>query len=154
MEETITAPAKAKRTRATRSDEVRQERRRKPGSTVDYGVKLGVPEEHLDRNTYEYRWANDTGNRVAGLKADDWDPAPIEGRSVEKRHVGTDSGKPNSAVLLRKRKDWYDADQKEKRKPLDEMDKAIKRGTAHRAESDLSGDTSYTPNGANTIERS
>ena len=138
--------------RPNRADEVRQERRRKPGSTVNYGVKLGVPEDHLDPQ-YEHRWVNDVGNRVASLEADDWDKAPMEGRSVEKRHVGTDSGRPTSAVLMRKRKEWYEDDQKEKRKPLDEMDKAIKRGTAHRSsgEAELSGDVAYTP-GTNSID--
>ena len=138
--------------RTTRAEEMRQERRRKPGETTHYGLKLHVPESKKDP-AYVYRHVNDVGNRVASLEADDWDKAPMEGRSVEKRHVGTDSGRPTSAVLMRKRKEWYEDDQKEKRKPLDEMDKAIKRGTAHRSsgEAELSGDVAYTP-GTNSID--
>ena len=138
---------------ATRADEVRQERRKQPGATTLYGQKLHVPEDKLDRATYEYRFVNDTGDRVAQMKANDWDPAPMDGRSTETRHVGTDYGKPTKAMLMRKRKDWYADDQKEKRKPLDEMDQAIRRGTAHRAsgEAELTNDVTYTP-GTNTLE--
>lgn len=139
-------------TRPTRAEEVRQERRRKPGSTAHLGIKLSVPEDQLDRTTYEYRFANDTGSRVASLKDDDWDPAPIGGASTDTRVVGTDSGKPIKAVLMRKRKDWYDADQKAKRKPIDEMDAAIRRGTAHKQEKDLGSDVSYTPGSGNTLD--
>ena len=141
-------------TRPNRAEEVRQERRRKPGNTTHSGIKLGVPEEHLDRKTYEYRFVNDTGTRVQGLKDNDWDPVGLEGASTESRFVGTDSGKPVKAVLMRKRKDWYDADQKEKRKPLDEMEQAILRGVAHKNEADLKGDgVAYTPGDGNSISR-
>jgi len=138
--------------KSTRAEEVRQERRRKPGSTVNYGQKLGVPEDQIDRKTYEHRFVNDVANRVQNMTDDDWDPAPINGASTETRVVGTDSGKPIKAILMRKRKDWYDADQKAKRKPLDEMEQAIKRGAAHGKEAELAGDVAYTP-GTNTIER-
>lgn len=139
--------------RPSRAEEVRQERRRKPGSTVHYGIKLSVPEDQLDRNTYVYRHVNDVGNRIAQMEAEDWDKAPLDGNSVSARHVGTDEGgKSIPAVLMRKRKDWYNADQKEKQKPLDEIDEAIRRGTAHQksGEGELSG-VAYTP-GTNSIE--
>ena len=41
------------------------------------------------------------------------------------------NGKPYGVVLMKKYKDWHEADRKAKNKPLEEMDKAIKRGTAH-----------------------
>jgi activator of 2-hydroxyglutaryl-CoA dehydratase len=142
-------------TRPTRADEVRQERRRKPGETTHYGVKLHVPEDKKDPR-YTYRHVNDTGDRIEAMKAEDWDPAPIDGKSVTSRHVGTDAGgKSIKAVLMRKQKAWYEADQKEKRKPLDEMEEAIKRGTAHTSsnEPELAGAVAYTPGGGNTIGR-
>lgn len=142
--------------RPTRADEVRQERRRVPGATTHYGLKLHVPENELDRKMYVYRHVNDVGNRVEEMKANDWDVAPLGGKSVDSRHVGeAGAGTPSKAVLMRKRKDWYDADQKEKMKPLDEIEKAIKRGTAHQAsgEKELSGGVAYTPEGGNTIGR-
>lgn len=141
--------------RASRADEVRNERRRKPGSTVHYGLKLSVPEEQLDRTTYEYRWVNDSPGRVQRMKDEDWDPAPeaSNGASVEKRVVGTDAGKPTSGILMRKRKDWYGDDQKEKMRPLNEMDAEIRRGKNHeRTEPGMSGPEIYTPGGVNTID--
>lgn len=141
--------------RANRADEVRQERRRKPGSTAHYGLKLSVPEEQLDRKTYEYRWVNDSPGRVQRMKDEDWDPAPeaANGASVEKRVVGTDAGKPTSGVLMRKRREWYADDQKEKMRPLNEMDAEIRRGKNHeRTEPGTSGPDIYTPGGVNTID--
>ena len=64
---------------------------------------------------------------------------------------GTDeSGKPYNMVLMRKRKDWFDADQKEKQKPLDEMDRAIREGRPHSG-TELKGSDVYTPDGGNKI---
>jgi hypothetical protein len=138
-------------TKPTRAEEMRSQRRRTPGATVHSGIKLGVDPKKLDPR-YEHRWVNDKGTRVQEMAANDYDPAPMDGRSTETRVVGFDSGKPVEAVLMRKRKDWYAEDQKEKRKPLDEMEQAIKRGHAHSNEAELRGDVAYTP-GTNTIDR-
>lgn len=135
----------------SRAEEVRQERRRKPGATAHLGLKLHVPQELRDDKTYVYRFVNDTASRVQSFKDDDWDPAPMGGASTDARVVGTDGGKPIQSILMRKRRDWYEADQKAKRKPLDEMDEAIRRGTAHSKEADLGG-VAYTP-GDNTMDR-
>jgi hypothetical protein len=146
--------------RPTRAEEVRTERRRKPGSVILSGLKLGVPEEMLDRNTYEYRWANDKGNRIRQLHDADWDRVSeavkedVDGMgSIQSKIVGTEDGKPVNAVLMRKRKDWYQADQKEKSNVLDAMDDDIRRGKGHTKESpELSGGIGYTPNGQNKID--
>lgn len=142
--------------RGNRADEVRQERRKKAGSTIQYGQKLGVEEEFLDRKTYTYRFVNDVGGRVQAMERNDWDIAPMGEGSPDSRHVGVDSGHPQNAVLMRKRKDWHENDQKEMRKPLDAMEKAIRAGTAHTsqpgADADLNG-ASYSPSGANIFER-
>jgi hypothetical protein len=139
--------------RGSRADEVRTERRRKPGSVVAQGLKLHVPDAAKDDN-YVYRWVNDTGQRVQQMTDNDWDPAPYEGKSTEARVVGTDGGKPTNGILMRKRKDWHEADQKDKRKNLAEVDKAIQRGTVHATagEADLSG-VDYTPGNGNSITR-
>lgn len=146
--------------RATRADEVRQERRRQPGATVMAGIKLAVDDKKLDWNTFEYRWAKDYGGRMPQLHGEDWDPAPehaVIGSSGEgtvgTKIGGTDeSGKPYNMVLLRKRKDWFKADQKEKQRPLDEMDEAIRRGTNHLKDNPEAKDGFYTPNGENAVE--
>jgi len=139
--------------RGNRAEEVRTERRRKPGATTVMGLKLHVPESDKDAQ-YVHRWVNDVGQRVQAMTADDWDPAPMGEASTEARYVGTDSGKPINAVLMRKRKDWYDADQKDKRQNLAETDKAIQRGTVHAnaGEADLKG-VDYTPGNGNSISR-
>jgi hypothetical protein len=142
--------------RANRADEVRTERRRKPGSTVQYGQKLGVEEEFLDRQTYTYRFVNDVGGRVQAMERNDWDVAPMGEASVESRHVGVDSGHPQNAILMRKRKDWHENDQKEARKPLDEMEQAIRKGTAHATQPGSDADlnaSAYTPGTGNSITR-
>lgn len=143
--------------RPNRADEVRAERRRKPGSTVQYGIKLHVDKDKLDPD-YEYRWVNDAPGRVQALYEQDWDRVEDpqiagEGNSagtVPTKFVGNVAGAPTNAVLMRKRKEWFVADQKEKRKPLDEMDKAIRRG-AEQKDPELSD--AYTPNGSNSISR-
>lgn len=144
--------------RPTRADEVKQERRRKPGSTTISGLKLHIDKDNLDP-AYEYRWVNDIPGRVQQLYAEDWDKVENKDSAngvgtIPTQHVGTDAGKPIAAVLMRKLKSFYQDDQKEKQKPLDAMDEAIRRGVNHeKAEPDLRGPVAYTPNGSNTISR-
>ena len=49
--------------RPTRADQVRTERRKKPGATSISGLKLHIDRDKLDP-AYEYRWVNDTPGRV------------------------------------------------------------------------------------------
>lgn len=149
----------AEQARATRAEEIRQERRRKPGQTVLDGRKLTVDESRLDRANFEYRWVNDRGGRVSQMYQDDWDQvtdrAEVDAAgTVPTTQVGVDAGKPFNAVLMRKRKDWYADDQKEKQKPLDEIDDSIRRGLNHeRTEPELAGEIAYTPGGSNIVSR-
>lgn len=143
----------------SRADTVRQERRRKPGSVAHTGIKLSVDERKLDRKTYQYRFANDKDGRVQRLEAEDWDIDPSQAKedtnslgTVSSAHAGVIEGKPFNAVLMRKRKDWYEADQKEKQRPLDEIEATIRRGKGASASGELSGEGVYTP-GQNVIDR-
>ncbi len=151
------APIVAKPTRA---DEVRQQRRKKPGQVANVGIKLAVDENALDRGTYHYRFARSTGGRIQSLTANDYDIAP-EGAKSDGNSLGTvnsvhggvdDAGKPYDLVLMRKRQDWFEADQKEKMQPLDEMDEAIRRNNPTHKGNDMRGPGVYTP-GTNSIER-
>jgi hypothetical protein len=148
-------------TRPTRAEETRRERRQKPGAVIATGEKLSLDESRLDRNTYSYRWVKDEGNRVEILKKQDWDlvddeQAKTDGTglgSVPSQHGGVgESGKPYGLVLMKKYRDWYDDDQKRKRKPLDAMEAAIRKGTAHEqaGETELAG-VAYTP-GTNSLD--
>lgn len=149
--------------RPTRAEQTRRERRMKPGATVNAGIKLSLDEDRLDRKTYDYRWVNDVPGRVKQLEAMDWDVVKDDEAKTDGTGAGTvptvhggigDNGKPHGMVLMRKFKDWADEDRKRKRKPLDEMDEAIRRGTAHKAagEADLAAEgVTYTPT-TNTID--
>jgi hypothetical protein len=152
----------------TRAEAVRQERRRKPGTMVANGIKLALDESKLDRNAFAYRFVRDEGNRVAQLHAQDWDPITEPAKadstglgSVPTALGGTDeTGRPYNMVALRKRKDWFEADQREKQKPLDEIESAIRRGNPNHTGNDLKGPGVYTPGsdqsnpgGVNNIER-
>jgi hypothetical protein len=147
--------------RVTRAEETRRERRMTPGAVLASGEKLLLDETRLDRKTYNYRWVKAEGNRVEILKKKDWDLVDDEAAKTDGTGLGTvptqhggvgESGKPYGLVLMKKYRDWHDEDQKAKRKPLDTMEQAIRKGTAHEqaGESELSG-VSYTP-GTNTLE--
>lgn len=151
--ETIEAPT-------TRADEVRQERRRRPGQTGLAGIKLSTDESKLDRSTYHYRFARASGGRLQQLHGEDYDVAP-EGAKPDGNSLGTvnsvhggvdDAGKPYDLVLMRKRKDWFETDRKEKQKPLDEMDEAIRRNNVNHKANTLMGPGVYSP-GVNSMDK-
>jgi hypothetical protein len=145
--------------RTARAETTKNERRRRSDSGSSAGLKLHVPEDMKEKD-FEYRWVNDRPGRVHQMTVqDDWDvvstdrpdqlTAAAEG-SVMRRAVDKSTG--DNAVLLRKPKEYFEADQLEKRKPVDETEKALRRGPAPSSEG-LSGDEAYVPNGKNTIGR-
>lgn len=145
----------------TRAEEVRQERRRNPSAVMHTGIKLGVDESQLDRDTFEYRWVNDKGGRVQQLYNADWDPVsdPVKEDtnavgSVQTAIAGKgDNGAPFNAVLMRKRKDWFEEDKKAKSAVIDAMDADIRRGVIHEKSEPALRDGTYTPGGRNEINR-
>lgn len=143
----------------SRAEQVRTERRRKPGAVNANGIKLGVDESKLDRKNYHYRFVNDTPGRVQSLVAQDYDPAPEMGAkadgnnlgSVNTAQAGVADGKPFNAVLMRKPIKMHEEDQREKQRPLDEIDAAIRRGDVSKQNNQLNGAGVYTP-GVNILE--
>lgn len=143
--------------RPPRQEEVKSERRRRSGDQAVAGLKLHVREDQKDPN-FTYRWANDRPGRIHQLtQQDDWDVVSAEDSSaltsasegtVMRRSVDKATGE--GAVLLRKRKDFYEADQKDKQKPLDERDEILRRGAAPDPEG-LAGSEAYVPGGRNTV---
>lgn len=112
--------------REDRANEVRQERRRRRAGDLDAGMvlRLDLPpglEEKYPND--EFRWVNDEGNRVHVLTTkDDYDIVP----EVEGRPVGTTvDGKPINAVLLRKPKEFAEADRREKLDRINRQEKAV-----------------------------
>jgi hypothetical protein len=145
--------------RPARQEENASVRRRRHGMGAERNLKLHVPDSIKDKD-FEYRWINDKPGRVRQMTVeDDWDvvstedaqqlTAAAEG-SVMKRTVDKTTGE--NAVLVRKRKDFYEADQREKQKPVDATENALRHGAAPSAEG-LSGPTAYVPGGKNIVGR-
>jgi hypothetical protein len=148
------APVKRGPGRPPRQEEVKQRRRRREGLGADRNLKLAVPENLKDPN-FVYRWVNDRPGRVQQLTTmDDWEKAPVvteqnagEG-TVETRVVDKSVGE--RAVLLRKPKEFYEADKAEEQKQLDARDEALRRAPPQDPQG-LSGPEAYVPNGRNII---
>ncbi|MFA6244573.1 MAG: hypothetical protein WC655_26760 [Candidatus Hydrogenedentales bacterium] len=140
--------------RPPRQEEVKQRRRRREGLGAERGLKLGIPDDLKDKE-FTYRWVNDRPGRVQQLtKMDDWEKAPItteqnagEG-TVETRVVDKTVGE--RAVLLRKPKEFYEADKLEEQKVLDARDEAMRRSVLPSSEG-LSGPEAYIPGGRNIV---
>lgn len=119
----------------SRDGEGRRARRLLGGSDF----KMTVPERMRDPN-YEYRWFNDSKNRLTNAEEADWEF--VEGDA----HIGTgaesnnndggsrismaagsaEDGKPVRAYLMRKKKEWHEEDQQEKQKRIDEVENQLR----------------------------
>lgn len=146
-----------------RKEETQERRRRRNSLDGSAGMKLAVDERFLDRKNFEYRWINDDGARIhAKTVQDDWDfvsdPAK-EGKadadglgSIVSKVVGKNAnGQPLHAYLARKPKHYYDEDQAEKRRAIEDGMKSIKSGTPQGDGSQL-GSNAYTPEGGISIQ--
>lgn len=140
-----------------RASETRRERRRRDDGDLDRGARLNlaIPEEIREQARREgktLRWINDEGNRMHQMTVqDDWDV--VESDLVKPVPVGTSKeGTPIVARLCSKYQDWYDRDQRDKARILDEREKAVERGAKADPSDQRSEDTSYVPRG-NRISR-
>ena len=114
-------------------------RRRREGGNVT-GRRLGVNEDMLDFTRFAYRWVNDDPARIQGKTVyDDWNIMTQEGGALKEDAtdlgsavsmvVGTHpDGSPKRAYLCRKPRTYFEADQKEKQKELDEQLNQLRRG--------------------------
>lgn len=142
-----------KRTSTKRAETERRERRMKRGDVVADGRKLVVPESEKDVNQFSYRFAADRPGRVQQLEKQDWDIVPD---MKDTPHGGAEeNGKPYGMVLMRKYRDWYEEDQKEKQRPADMVDEALLRNQAQ----DIAGTTdadlaehAYVPGSGNKMD--
>lgn len=131
----------------TRAEETQEGRRRRQDTGPLAGLNLNVAEEDRDPN-YEYRWINDTGNRVENkTKRDDWDIVRTEPTLVDKTPR---SGAPMKAYLVRKRKDFQQEDQAKRMARLQEQEDSIRRGVVNDPKG-LSGPSAYVPEGGISI---
>ncbi len=108
----------------SRTEEVSSERRRRGGALDGQRLRLAIPPNYEEDKANEYRWINDDKSRVFDLtKQDDWDQVQAEGDGVHsvRRQVGTKAnGEPLFAHLVRKPKEYCEADRAEKQKALAE----------------------------------
>lgn len=126
--------------RPRKEDAERGERRRKRESQGVSGRRLGVNEGHLDFSTYKYRWINDDPARIQRLtQYDDWNVCTQNGGELKEDAtdlgnavsvvVGTHAdGSPKRAYLARKLKSFWEEDQREKQRELDEQLNQLRRG--------------------------
>lgn len=108
-------------------------------------IPLGVPRNKMAATApkgYVGRWMNDEDNRLAAAQDGGWefvkDKAKIgEGAENSDTDLGqytsmrvgvNEDGSPLRAYWMIIKKEWYEEDQREKLKPVDEIEKAIKRG--------------------------
>lgn len=161
-DETNEAPRRGRPPNAERATIELGERRRKRGSASASGLKLTVDMDKLDTKNFTHRWANDVPGRLRNLtELDDYEFVEIPGQSSANEgnkvahHAGL--GANNSSMrsyLVRKPKQWYDDDQREKQKPLDDIDHQIKRGTLAKSDdraAAIAGEHGYVPEGSISI---
>lgn len=148
-------------TNGKRREEEKERRRRRQGFGMERSLKLHVPDDSKDPN-YVYRWVNDDGRRVRQLtEMDDWDLVSDEKIAESDRQAGlgtraervvgkTEQGAGQRAYLLRKRRDWYEADKKEEQKALVDVERKMAKGRHEGAEA-LDPQHAYVPGGMNSI---
>lgn len=122
----------------------------RPTTREETGRQRRVPlnEQRLNKLTahapegYVGRWMNDEGNRIPAALQGGWEFMKDKqhvGQGVDNRDsnpgqytsqtVGThEDGSPLTAYWMVIKKEWYQEDQIVKRKPLDELENAIKHG--------------------------
>ena len=88
---------------------------------------------------FEYRFVNDTGDRVSMFKEAGWETVPADSVRVGDRRVeqATSEGSiaqasisrtsHEKAVLMRIPKEWYEEDQLAKQKRVDELEQSTKQ---------------------------
>ena len=148
--------------RPLRQEEVKKERRRRGILGPERNLKLYVPEAAKDPN-YVYRFINDRpgSDRVAKLtQQDDYEivhqhqllggygsEAPAEGQpgTPVRRRVGSDGGQPIYAHLVRKPKEYYDADKKAEQALITDAENVVLSGKRQGSNELSPADNAYTP---------
>lgn len=123
------------RTRPSRAETVRKERRRRENVDKTGNLKLGF--RFKPDPNFEYRWINHgvDGQRINDLtNLDDWDMVTADGEPSDgvgtalRRAVGESKSGPIYSYLCRKPKDLYDEDHRKGQARLDKMMKHIRQG--------------------------
>jgi hypothetical protein len=148
----------APKPREDRAAEVAGERRRRKDMSVNAHLRFSIPDHLRDDKRYRYHWLVDRPGRIEQkTKHDDWDfveepELAADGRQTGagtriERHAGVDQyGNPQRAYLVRKLREYDQADKAAEQKRLDERMAVIKRGkTAGENGQPIHGEGSYVP---------
>lgn len=137
-----------------RGEQIQQERRRRTSNLSGRRNRMGIDESNLDRENFAYRFVNDEGTRIHDLTVnDDWEvvqdrdgTTKIDGANVGSEvaiQAGASKTSANvKAVLLRKRKDWYEDDKRSEQRHIDDIEASLKSGAVPGAGN---GDNTYIP---------
>jgi hypothetical protein len=156
---TTTAPS----TNGTRPriDQERAARRRRDDLSMGRHDPLAL-EGTLD-NEYAYRFVNDEPGRLHRFTVtDDWDVVTTAdmGSTAKDKGVGTnvervvDRRSGQRAILLRKRREYYEADKAKEQGRIDDIEKQLKNGGSPGAQSlqAQEGSAAYVPQGGIRID--
>ena len=161
------AAVRAARARPTRQEVRSTERRRRTNGTIDRMAQFTLDifdESQLDPN-YIYRWVEDSGARMRqATKADDYDPVcadeipgfdpdttDSEGSGVVRMVVGRrENGQPIYQHLLKKPREYFEADQAEGvRRRTEMLEGRILHGeTGHAGDHDRGVENAYVAEGS------
>lgn len=147
-------------TESPRQAEVAQKRRRREGIGAERNLKMHIPGHDSDPN-WVYRYANDRPGRIHQLTVDDdWEIAPdqfgINGISGQSAGLGTvtervvDKYTGEKAILLRKPRNYHEADIAAKEVERKKGDATLRRGALPSPAGAAAGET-YVPGGKNII---
>lgn len=141
--------------RETRIEETKIEkkaqRRRRDVTGAERGLKLHVPEEYKDKD-FTYRFVNDRPGRIRNLtEMDDYEVVSdvrlgATDGTIVNRVADTYTGE--KTVLLRKPKEFYEADKAAEQAIIEKNDEKLRVATAPEGQD---GKNFYNPKGRNII---
>lgn len=149
--------------RPPRKQEVKQRRRRRTEMGVSRHDPLAIPEKAKDKN-FVYRFINDVPGRVQSLtQLDDYDVVTeeelnarlagedfvesSEGTPVVRKTRGFDGGEMD-VYLVKKPKDYYEADKAEEQEAIAQVEKAAEEeGITPGKDGLTAADNAYVPKG-------
>lgn len=140
--------ATEERARASRAEETQARRRRREPGTIDRmdEMTLAIPDEVRQANPDSaFRWVLDKPKRLHSLTVkDDWDR--VEGVASIPDHADK-TGQQVNLVLVKKRQEFWDEDQRAKHTARKEQEAAMLRATKSDPQDDRPEAVSYVPEG-------
>ena len=146
----------------SKSESGRRTRRRAKGSVGGWRSKLNIhPKDESFFNIYTTRWVKDTdegGHRLLGMYQDDWDFVRADevivgenfvyksrgAESIVRVPAGDNLDSGHWMFLMKKYRDWYDADKRDEQKLVNEQEAYMNRKRDPDAEEDVGDDEGST----------